>query len=687
LIKRLALMAWSWGLGASLEAQTTVTVTGDPPQQGLLLWLRSDSPAIRGISNLVSEWHDVRTGPLAWFPDPTYQPLYRHVGVAGRPALRFDGGDVLYAGELMPAGSYTKVAVVTIDDFNDYNNVLSGASAHALFFGFSDRAQIYHNGTFVISDTPVNSGVPVFLVATYDATSGVGNLYQDGRWVGSGVGPPVADRSMLLGSFAWGAFLRGSIAEVLLYDRVVQVGDLSKLHGYLRRRYLHEKAPQVAFASIPRDAQLLSRAVATNQATFDVAGDVLSAGYERIVVDVDRDGSLWQSLSQPLSYTGDRAAFLLEPTLSAGLFSYDLRVELETGSDRVLVAARDHLVCGDVFLINGQSNAVAGDYWSEGLGNQSQSPWIRSFGNSYYEGSILPLDLHWDVADGESFNWHASVGSFGLRMAELLMSRYQVPIALINGAVGGTSSGQHQRNDLDPADLSTIYGRLLYRAGQASVAATARSLLWYQGESDGDQDDQYWDNFDALHSDWRTDFPALEKLYLFQIRKGCGVGFAGVREVQRRIPNRYPDVEVMSTEAAPGHDGCHFLYAGYRELGERLERLVARELYGSTDDQNIRPPNIREAKWLDANHDRILLTFRDPDDTLIFEPGVEAFFVLEDGVSVTSGQVSGNTILLSLNSPSGSPVLHYDGHVGDGPSIQNSRGVGALTFFNFVIKP
>ena len=60
--------------------------------------------------------------------------------------------------------------------------------------------------------------------------------------------------------------------------------------------------------------------------------------------------------------------------MKPGLIKY--RIEFGTG-DTVLHTAGD-LVCGDAFLLNGQSNAVATD-WGKGDFPET-SEWIRSFG-------------------------------------------------------------------------------------------------------------------------------------------------------------------------------------------------------------------------------------------------------------------------------------------------------------------
>ena len=55
------------------------------------------------------------------------------------------------------------------------------------------------------------------------------------------------------------------------------------------------------------------------------------------------------------------------------------------------------------------------------------------------------------------------------------------------------------------------------------IASTARALLWYQGESDNGNEALHAQNFDLLYNDWHGDFAALEQLYVFQVRTGCGV--------------------------------------------------------------------------------------------------------------------------------------------------------------------
>ena len=279
------------------------------------------------------------------------------------------------------------------------------------------------------------------------------------------------------------------------------------------------------------------------------------------------------------------------------------------------------------------------------------------------------------------------MGQWAIRMGQVLANRWDVPIGIVNGAVGGTSIKLHQRDKRDPANLATIYGRLLYRAANAGVQDTARAMIWYQGESDLDDGDGWYFWWRRLRAAWAQDFPALQQVYVFQIRGDCnGGGGFPVREAQRQLVDLEPGTQVMSTTAVPQHDGCHFHYLGYRELGDRIARLLGRDFYGATDTKQIDAPNLLGAYWIGGKHRKIGLEFRDANDAMAFEAGAENDFFTDDRVSITSAYVFGNKVLLVLSGPSGSSTISYAGHALDGPWLKNGKGVGALTFFGIPIQ-
>ena len=185
---------------------------------------------------------------------------------------------------------------------------------------------------------------------------------------------------------------------------------------------------------------------------------------------------------------GADGAYAFSMTLAPGLVVY--RVELGTrtgGRDTVLERVGD-LVCGDAFLIDGQSNALATD--TAETSPAETSPWIRSYGqppaDPRDDGVNRWCRPVWKAREGEK----AELGWWGMELAKRLVEHRRIPVCIVNGAVGGTRIDQHQRNDADPADRTTIYGRTLWRARRARIEHGIRAIVWHQGESDANQADR-----------------------------------------------------------------------------------------------------------------------------------------------------------------------------------------------------
>lgn len=443
------------------------------------------------------------------------------------------------------------------------------------------------------------------------------------------------------------------------------------------------RAAQVVLAEGPVNGRLYSRDLITNQAIVPVGGAVVVSGMNRIHLVVFQDGSSWWSDSMDLVYTGSWASFLFAVPLEAGLHDYAFRLYLESAGQFEQVHTVDDVACGDVYLINGQSNAVAADYHGEDLGNADQSHWIRTYGSASTEAAQVVADTGWHVADGEGANDSGTIGAWGLRAARILVDRYQIPIALINGAVGGSPLYQHKRDESHPENLGTIYGRLLFRARQAGVDQKARAILWHQGESNGLTNAHvYLPSFGELLETWLEDFPAVERVFVFQIRKGCGTPSMGIREAQRQFPDYFPEVTIMPTAGIDDHDGCHYRYAGYRQMGDWIAGRMAVFFYGEVMPDDSVPPNISEARFTGPNQDEIELLFRNPQQALILDPGIETRFRLRGNVhqSIVAATAFPGRIVLKLSGPTNAPRLAYIGQARSGPWIKNTFGVGAFTF-------
>lgn len=454
---------------------------------------------------------------------------------------------------------------------------------------------------------------------------------------------------------------------------------------------LCDSAPATTLSAAPRDSAIYQRG-ADDTCTVELAGAIAGATYVTLEVWDGETRLDWYRAA-----TEADGSFSVSAELTAGLVDHDILLRADVGADTFGVAGREAVACGDLFLVQGQSNAVAADYWGEGYANDEQSPWIRSFGTASTVSSSTFADLDWETADGEGYHTDASIGAWALHMARNLLDSYEVPIGVINGAVGGTYIHQHQRNDASPADLSTIYGRFLYRAQNSTFQDGARVMFWYQGESDGGGDGRVWAGdiysalFDQLRADWYEDFPALEQIYVVQVRKGCGVAPAGmlgnhkdVREAQRQLPALFPDVRLMSATALDGHDSCHYTTDGYLELGDRLTRQVAEDFYGEPAASDVDPPSVAAITWDDAT--TLRMGFEQPDQTLSLGPRFKDYFRIT-GAAVTDAVADGGEVVLSLSGPTPATTLSWEGYLGTGGDLVNANGVGMLSFQSFPITP
>ena len=315
----------------------------------------------------------------------------------------------------------------------------------------------------------------------------------------------------------------------------------------------------VSFAALPKTYQLYPRNN-QNEAVVTISGSVLEEGRDSIFVNVYRNGTIFTQLSDTLTYTDGSAKFTFTSTIHAELAEYSFTVLV----DSILVAQRDSVVCGDAYLINGQSNAMAIDF--EGKATIKRE-FVRSFGTSSTNPVAVAADTAWGLAQGTLEYSHTAIGVWGLLLAGKITDLYGIPVCILNGAKAGTPITHHLRDNSNQTNLNSIYGRLLYRAQKAGITQAIQAIFWYQGESDSDENYQgYSDSFGGLQWAWYGNFPNLEIIYVFQIRPSstdCGLGFQSqLREEQRRLPNRYADVKLISTCGVDGHylDGCHYYY-------------------------------------------------------------------------------------------------------------------------------
>ncbi|MDA1017824.1 MAG: DUF2341 domain-containing protein, partial [Planctomycetota bacterium] len=167
--------------------------------------------------------------------------------------------------------------------------------------------------------------------------------------------------------------------------------------------------------------------------------------------------------------------YSLSVKLDRGLIKYRTEFGSTTGDKETVLHTAKNIICGDAFLIIGQSNAVATDFGEENP--LVPSEWVRTFGATAGDPNGSRLK-QWANAEARSPDGKAEIGYWGMELGRRLVESEKIPICIINGAVGGTRIDQHQRNNADPTDVSTIYGRQLWRVQQARLTHGIRAVIW-----------------------------------------------------------------------------------------------------------------------------------------------------------------------------------------------------------------
>jgi len=367
--------------------------------------------------------------------------------------------------------------------------------------------------------------------------------------------------------------------------------------------------------------------------------------------------------------------------LKPGLIKYKVEFGTKSGKSEAVLNMASNLVCGDAYLIDGQSNAEATAPGSETTTN----PWIRNY-NGGWGNAVRAGTQCW-------------IGYWGMDLASHLVESQKIPICIINGAVGGTRIDQHQRSLQNPRDTNTIYGRMLNRVEQARLTHGIRGVLWHQGEADqgtdGPDGGYGWETYEQYFLDmsaaWKHDFPNIQHYYLFQIwPNACGQGgnkqSDKLRDLQRLLPRLYSNMSVMTTLGIKPEGSCHYPVAGYAEMARLMGELVERDNYGKLLDKSIAPPDLKQAYYTSDKKDEIALVF---DQPMAWTSSLTSEFYLDGEKGVVEGAVSRNVVKLKLMATATAKTITYlvDRKWDANNLLYGQNGIAALTFCDVPLEP
>ena len=381
---------------------------------------------------------------------------------------------------------------------------------------------------------------------------------------------------------------------------------------------------QINFDRVPEDFQFFPRNK-NNNANVIFSGNFKEVtDFQELKLKAFKDGLLVSEKTLEII----NKKFEISSIIEAGLFQYRFELYSKKGENESVLYKANNIVCGDAYIITGQSNSHASSKKST-----YSSSFARSFGvkTGYQTYNQDDKNVKWGLATGncktcKGDSWEAGydggwfekvshgVGVWGMELAKLIIEKHKIPVCIING---GSGSSTIQENMLYPEKISleTSFGRLAYRVDQAGLKNNIKAIFYHQGESDANLERSlsYSENFDILKNDWQRVYKGLKKIYLFQIHPGCGGDFQSeIRETQNQISKKYNNVEIMSTTSILGHDGCHFSYEGYKEFAKRILPLVSRDLYEEKNSAIITSPQLMSAYYITKKE--IILKFDQPID-------------------------------------------------------------------------
>jgi hypothetical protein len=405
---------------------------------------------------------------------------------------------------------------------------------------------------------------------------------------------------------------------------------------------------------------------------------------------------------------GADGSYAFSVALAPGLVRYRTECGTQSAAGRTVLRSAKNIVCGDAWIIEGQSNAEA-----TGPNNgpdedpaQPADAWIRSYGNqldgSPRGGWGTAVRTH--IWGRPNYGCH-QIGAWGMVLARHLVERHRMPVCFINAAHGGTPIWQHQRNPADRFDTSgdfyrnpyKIYGGLLTRVTAARLTHGIRGVIWHQGENDSGAGSPtndwnyktYQRYFLDMAAAWKQDCPNLRHYYVFQVWPlPCSMGPKDdqIREAQRTLPRLFSNLRVMSTVGVStehtGRGACHFDLEGYAQMGRLMAPLVERDVYGLVPAQPVTALNLRRAWYTTAARDEIALDFGQP---VSWNPESVSNLYLDDAPApIRSATVEGDIVTLALAAPSQAATITYlRGRDWDGKPanlLRGANGIAALTF-------
>jgi len=278
-----------------------------------------------------------------------------------------------------------------------------------------------------------------------------------------------------------------------------------------------------------------------------------------------------------------------------------------SGTQKIVV---NDILIGEVWLCSGQSNMEYAFNWQQGVLDagdavaNSANNQIRYFQLSHKYNSFPQADSdgEWKVSSPETTPSMSIAGYFfGKKLNETM----HVPVGLIASYWGGTcvqawTPTEVYQSDAElkklavrtkpvnwaPVEPSVIYNAMLYPLVKYKIAGA----IWYQGEANTGEPEDYGKLFTGMIQGWRDAFHSDLPFYFVQIAPWNGYGgisAALLREQQEATLKLPKTGMVVVGDLVDDITNIHPKIK--KEVGNRLVNIVLKEQYGITGLQPYFP--------------------------------------------------------------------------------------------------
>ena len=335
---------------------------------------------------------------------------------------------------------------------------------------------------------------------------------------------------------------------------------------------------------------------------------------DNMVLQQNSECTIWgwtDKTSEKISVTGSWNNTTVTVKAYQGLWSMKLKTGNAGGPYTVTIKGHQTIILknvmlGEVWLLSGQSNMRRTPM--QELNNREEEirsanyPSIRFFNVPLHKSATPQDDTpgEWEECTSETIKQFSSVGYF---FGREIHQKMNVPIGLINASWGGTpikvwiedsvlKSHKTLFEDVKnmrithswPDHPGATYNSMIYPFVKFNIAGA----LWYQGESDRQVPETYYQTLPLLINSWRDDWGKEFPFYFVQIapynyndNDTTNIQAAIVRDAQLQTMLNVPNSGMAVTNDIGELKNVH--PANKQDVGKRLSLWALAKTYGVKD--------------------------------------------------------------------------------------------------------